>query len=449
MVVHCLRTLGGEQMSKAAFLSPPRGRRPAIVAGLRTPFIKAGTGFKNLLPLDLGRTVIMELLGRIGIDPKEIDRIIYGQVVATVEAPNIAREIILSSSLPCDIDAFSVSRACATSAQAVVNAAQSILVGDIDVAICGGADSASRPPITVSDALIEALVAANNAKDPMSKARAFRKIKPKDLLPKPPALTERSTGLTMGESCEKMAKENGISREAQDAFALRSHQRSAAAWEKGIYPEEVMSLAVPPKYKTVVEKDGFVRADSTLEKLSSLRPVFDRKYGTITAASSSPLTDGASACVIMSEEKAKALGYEPLAYVKAWGFAGVDPAWQMLMGPAFAAPIALDRAGMKLGDIDLVDMHEAFAAQVLSNLQALASKAWAQKYLGQDEALGEVPDEKLNIYGGSISLGHPFAATGVRQLVTMARELNRRGSGTALVTQCAAGGLGAAVILEK
>ncbi len=436
-------------MAKSVFQSPPPGRRPAIVAGLRTPFIKSGTDFKRLLPLDLGRQVVLELLSRLDLDVKQIDRLIYGQVIATVEAPNIAREIVLSSSLPRTLEAYTVSRACASSTQAVVDAAQAILLGEADVVVAGGADSASRPPITISDNLADALVAVNAAKDPMSKAKIFTRLRPKDLLPKPPALTERSTGLTMGQSCEKMAKENGISRAAQDAFAVRSHKKAAMGWEKGILAQEVMAVAVPPRLESVVEKDGFVRPDSSIEKLAALKPVFDRRYGTITAASSSPLTDGASAVVVMSEEKAKALGYTPLAYVKAWAFAGLDPGWQMLMGPSFATPKALDRAGLKLADLDVIDMHEAFAAQVLSNLQAFASKEWAKQHLGRDEAIGEVPDEKLNIYGGSIAIGHPFAATGARQILTMARELDRRGGGKALVAQCAAGGLGAAVILER
>ncbi|MBI5511852.1 MAG: acetyl-CoA C-acyltransferase FadI [Deltaproteobacteria bacterium] len=436
-------------MSTTTRFSPAAGRRAAIVAGLRTPFLKSGTAFKKMLALDLGRAVVCELIARISLDPGEIDRIIYGQVVPTVEAPNIARELLLSSGLPRHIDAYSVTRACATSTQAFVNAAQAIFTGEADVVIAGGADSTSRPPITVSDGLADALMAANSAKDPMGKARALSRLHLKDLLPKAPALAERSTGLTMGQSCEKMAKENGISREAQDAFALRSHQRSSLAWEKGTYALEVMHLPVPPKFDEVVSRDGFPRADASLEKLAELKPAFDRKHGTITAGTSSPLTDGASALVVMSEEKAKALGYKPLAFLKSFAFAALDPAWQMLMGPSFATPLALERAGMTLKDIDLVDMHEAFAAQVLSNLQAFASKRFAEEHLGRSEAVGEVADDKLNIHGGSISLGHPFGATGARQLLTMARELDRRGGGTALVTQCAAGGLGAAVIIER
>jgi acetyl-CoA acyltransferase len=425
------------------------GRRVAIIDGLRTPFLKSVTAYKDMSALDLAKAVVAELVQRTGLDAEEIDQVVYGQVVPSTEAPNIAREIVLGTGLPHRIEAYSVSRACATSTQATANAAQAILVGDADVVIAGGADSLSRPPITYSDAFVDALMKANSARDPMSKAKAFFELKPKDLLPKPPALREMSTGLTMGESAEKMAKENGITREAQDAFAWRSHKKATEAWEKGIYAQEVMHLAVPPKYKDVVDKDGLVRPDTTVEKLASLKPVFDRKYGTVTAGNSSPLTDGASALILMDEKKAKSLGYTPLAYVRSWAFAALDPAWQLLMGPSFATPKALDRAGLKMKDVDLVDMHEAFASQMLSNLQAFESKAWAKKWLNRDEAIGEVPDEKLNIYGGSISVGHPFAATGARQILSMARELDRRGGGTALVTQCAAGGLGAAMVLER
>lgn len=423
--------------------------RVAIISGLRTPFIKSGTAFKELSALNLGEIVVSELMGRLDLDPGVVDRVVYGQVVPSTEAPNIAREIVLGTGLPCSVDAYSVTRACATSTQALVDAASAILLGDADVAICGGADSLSRPPITYSDNFAGAMMDAFNAKDPLSKAKAFLELRPRDLLPRPPALKEKSTGLTMGQSGEKMAKENGISRAAQDAFALRSHSKASQAWDSGTFDQEVMKVLVPPKYREVVGRDGLVRGDTSLDKLAKLKPVFDRKYGTITAGNSSPLTDGASAMVLMREDRAKELGFEPLAFVRSWGFAGIDPGWQLLMGPSFASPRALDKAGLTLDDIDLIDMHEAFAAQMLSNMQAFASKAWAKEHLGRDEAIGEIPDEKLNIYGGSISVGHPFAATGVRQALTMARELERRGGGKALITQCAAGGLGAAVIIER
>jgi acetyl-CoA acyltransferase len=425
------------------------GRRAAIVAGLRTPFVKSGTAYKGLTTLDLAKAVVNELVQRQNLDLGSIDQVVFGQVVPSIEAPNIAREIVLGLGLPPRIEAYSVVRACATGTQALVNAAQAIASGDADVVIAGGADSTSRPPITYSDRMIEALMAANAAKKPLDKAKPFFELGPKDFLPKPPALRELSTGLTMGEAAEKMAKENRIARADQDAFALRSHQRATAAWEKGIYDQEVMTFPVPPSFDDVVTKDGLVRPDTTLDKLASLSPVFDRKYGSVTAGNASPLTDGAAALVVMAEEKARALGYEPLAYVNAWAFAGIDPNWQLLMGPSFAVPKVLEKTGMKLADFDLVDVHEAFAAQVLSNLRAWADAGFARERLGRDAALGEVDDDKLNIYGGSISLGHPFAATGARQALTMAHELARRGGGKALITQCAAGGLGAALVLTR
>ncbi|MCL1600727.1 MAG: acetyl-CoA C-acyltransferase FadI [Actinomycetia bacterium] len=424
-------------------------RRVAIVDGLRTPFAKSGTVFRDESTLDLANSVVAELVARTGIDTATVDQIIYGTVVADIAAPNIAREIVLAGPFPQTVDAFSVSRACATSTQSFVSGSQSILLGDADIVIAGGADSLSRPPITYSDRFVEILMEANAAKDMPSKVKAFSKVRPKDLAPNPPAIAERSTGKTMGHSAEDMAKENGIAREAQDEFAVRSHAKAIEAWEAGIFDQEVMPYPLAPKYTETVEQDNIPRTDSTAEKLAGLRPVFDKKYGSVTAANASPLTDGASALVLMDESVAKALGYEPKAYLRSYAFAAIDPNWQLLMGPAFAAPLALDKAGMTLDDIDVIDMHEAFAAQILSNVQAFESDAFAQKYLGRDKAIGAIDMDKFNLYGGSISIGHPFAATGARQIMTMANELERRGGGTALVTQCAAGGLGAAVILER
>jgi acetyl-CoA acyltransferase len=429
--------------------SKKNGRRVAIVDGLRTPFAKSGTVFRRESTLDLASSVVAELVARAGIDTATVDQIVYGTVVADIAAPNLAREIVLAGPFPQTVDAFSVSRACATSTQSFVSGAQSILLGNADVVIAGGADSLSRPPITYSDRFVEILMEANAAKDMPSKVKAFSKVRPKDLAPNPPAIAERSTGKTMGHSAEDMAKENGITREAQDKFAVRSHAKAIEAWEAGIFDQEVMPYALPPKYKETVKQDNIPRTDSTVEKLAGLRPVFDKKYGSVTAANASPLTDGASALLLMDESVAEALGYEPKAYLRSYAFAAIDPNWQLLMGPAFAAPLALDKAGMTLDDIDVIDMHEAFAAQILSNLQAFESDAFATKYLGRDKAIGKIDMDKFNLYGGSISIGHPFAATGARQIMTMANELERRGGGTALVTQCAAGGLGAAVILER
>jgi acetyl-CoA acyltransferase len=425
------------------------GRRVAIVDGLRTPFVKSGTEFKDVSALALATGVVTELIQRSGIAGGQIDRIVYGTVIPDVGGPNVAREVVLACDMPDSVDAFSVSRACATSTQAVVSGAQSILLGDADIVVAGGADSLSKPPILYSDRFVDILMDAGAAKDIGSKVKAFSALRPKDLAPHPPAIAERSTGLTMGGSAEIMAKQNGISREDQDAFALRSHQRASAAWENGIFDNEVMPFPVGPDYRRTVTRDNLPRSDSSLEALATLKPVFDRKYGTITAGNSSPLTDGAAAIMLMEEKVAERLGLVPKAFIRSWAFAALDPNWQLLMGPSFATPMALDKAGLTLDDIDVIDMHEAFAAQILSNTRAFASAEWAQRWLKRGEAIGEIPDDKFNLYGGSISLGHPFAATGARQITTMANELARRDGGTALVTQCAAGGLGAAVVLER
>ena len=420
----------------------------AIVAGLRTPFAKQGTAFRAMSALDLGAAVVGELLQRTQVPAREVDRVVYGQVVPSLTAPNIAREIVLDTGMRRETDAYSVSRACATSYQTTVDIAQAIAAGEIDCGISGGADSASDVPITVSKRLAEALIKLNRARSLADRLKALRDLRPRDFLPVPPALRERSTGLTMGESAEKMAQENGITRGAQDEYAHRSHTRAAAAWADGRFAEEVMTVYPPPRYQEAVSEDNLVRKDSALESYAKLRPVFDRKYGTITAANSSPLTDGASAMLLMAEDKAKAFGIEPLGYIRGYAFAALDPAGQMLMGPAYAVPKALARAGVSMSDLALIDLHEAFAAQVLSVLRAFESRTFAEKELGGGEPIGQVDLDKLNVMGGSIALGHPFAATGARQITQVTRELKRRGGGLGLCAACAAGGLGAAMIVE-
>ena len=423
--------------------------RVAIVDGLRTPFAKSGTALKDADTLQLAQAVVSELIQRSGIDPALVDRVIYGSVVQDVASPNIAREIVLSTSLPDTVDAYSLTRACATSSQTFVDGAKAIMMGEADVVITGGADSLSKPPVLFTDEFVEVMQSAQAARDLGTRLKALAELRPRDLAPQPPAVADRSTGETMGDGAEKMARLWDIGRDAQDEYALASHQKAVEAWEKGIYDNEVMTLAVPPGYLSTVERDTIPRADTTLDKLASLKPVFDKRHGTVTAGNASPLTDGASALLLMSEQTANRLGLVPRAFLRSWAFAAVDPNWQLLIGPAVATPTALDRAGLTLDEIDVIDVHEAFAAQVLSVKKAFASTEFARDHLGRDRAIGEIPDEKLNLYGGSISLGHPFGATGARQILTMANELARRDSGTALVTQCAAGGLGATVILER
>jgi acetyl-CoA acyltransferase len=381
------------------------------------------------------------------IDPAIIDQVVYGQVVQMPEAPNIAREVVLGTGMGVQTDAYSVSRACATSFQSTVNIAESMLVGNIDVGIAGGADSTSVSPIGVSKKLARALVDLQKTKTVGQKLAVLKKLGMKDLLPVPPAVAEYSTGLSMGQTAEQMAKTHGITRAEQDALAHRSHTLAAQNWEAGNLDAEVMT-AYPEPFKAAFSKDNNVRFNSSLEGYAKLRPVFDKKHGSVTAANATPLTDGASAVVMMTESKAKALGYQPIGYLKSYSFAAIDVWEDMLMGPSYATPIALDRAGMTLNDLTLIEMHEAFAAQTLSNVKMFNSDKFAKEKLGRDKAIGEIDMDKFNVMGSSLAYGHPFAATGTRMITQMLNELNRRGGGTGLLTACAAGGLGAAMIVE-
>jgi acetyl-CoA acyltransferase len=301
----------------------------------------------------------------------------------------------------------------------------------------------------LSRRLRDSLLGASKAKTLTDRVRSLAQIRPRDLAPVAPAIAEPSTGESMGESAERMAKENGISREEQDRWALRSHKLAHQGTVDGRLLEEMVPTFVPPGYADVVTRDNGIREDTSAEKLASLAPVFDKRYGTVTAGNSSPLTDGASAVLLMSEEKAKALGYEPLGYIRSWAYSALSPAGQLLQGPAYAAPEALDRAGVTMKDIELWELHEAFAAQVLSNFQALDSDEFARRELGRDRKVGILDEDRINVMGGSIAIGHPFGATGGRLTTTLLREMRRRGLGLGLITVCAAGALGFAMVIER
>lgn len=428
-------------------LTTRQGERIAIVAGLRTPFAKQATEFHGVSALDLGKLVVNELLIRSELDPALVEQVVYGQVVQMPEAPNIAREIVLGTGMQVHTDAYSVTRACATSFQSVASIAESMMAGITQIAIAGGADSSSVLPIGVSKKLARALVDLNKARTFGQKLAIFRRLGLKDLFPVPPAVAEYSTGLSMGDTAEQMAKSHGISRAAQDEMAHRSHTLAAAAWQSGKLAGEVMTAHVEP-YSRFLQMDNNIRLDSKLESYAKLKPVFDRVHGTVTAATSTPLTDGASAVLMMTEGRAKALGYKPLGYIRSYAFAAIGVYDDMLMGPSYATPLALDRAGLTLADLTLIEMHEAFAAQALANVKMFASRKFAQEKLGRDQAIGEIDMDKFNVNGGSLAYGHPFAATGTRLIVQTLNELNRRGGGIGLTTACAAGGLGAAMIVE-
>ena len=423
-------------------------RRVAIVAGLRTPFAKSGTVFGDVSAVALARHVARELLYRTNLDGREIDQVIFSQVVPSVLTPNVAREVSLLPQLPPSVPAYTLNRACASAAQAISNAADQIVLGHADVVLAGGVESLSDIPILHSRRMSRILVEAGKARSFGARVAALGRVRPRDLIPLTPAIAEPSTGESMGQSAEKMAKENGISREAQDRLALTSHQRAAAATRDGRLTAEIAPWFGGPRMDEIVATDNGIREDTSLEALAKLAPVFDRRYGSVTAGNSSPLTDGASAVLLMAEQKARALGYEPLAYLRSYAVSAVDPRWQLLMGPAYAVPEALSRAGLPWAELGLVEIHEAFAAQVLSNVQAWGSTAWAER-LGLPAPVGEVDWERTNVMGGSIAIGHPFAATGGRLVTTLVNEMRRRGVQFGLISICAQGGMGAALVLER
>jgi len=401
-------------------------RRAVVVAGLRTPFVRAGTDFAQLDVLDLARAVTVELLLRTGFDPSAVDHVIYGNVTRPVQYTNLARELVLAAGLPRRTPADTVTLACASACQAITDATNLIERGYADVVIAGGVEMLSNVPIALSPPLARALVAASQARSIGARVQSFRQLGLADLAPVAPSITETSTGLSMGQSAELMAKLNGISRGDQDAWALGSHRKAAAAWEDGRMQAEVAPVYVANNGGRAVVRDNHIRRDTSLDKLAQLKPVFDPHYGTVTAGNASPLTDGAASLLLMSAERAGALGMSPKAFIRSYAYAAVDPAGQLLIGPAYAIPMALDRAGLQLSDIDVVEMHEAFAAQVLSTLQKLESKTFAEAELGRSEAVGAIDPNRTNLRGGSIALGHPFGATGARCVTTLVNEMERQ-----------------------
>ena len=413
------------------------GRRVAVIAGCRTPFCKSGTTLKDVRAVDLARYVARELLERTNLDGTDVNAVIFGQVVASALVPNVAREVSLLPQFPKEIPAYSLNRACASSGQAVANAHDEIALGGADVVLAGGVESLSDIPILASRRLADILVEASKARSLAARVRAFARIRPRDLIPVAPAIAEPSTGESMGQSAEKMAKENHISRPAQDRWALRSHELAARGTDDGRIPAEIVPWLPQRASDAVVTQDNGIRRDTSLEQMAKLKPVFDRRYGSVTAANASPLTDGASAVLLMSDTAARSLGYTPIAYVRSYAVAAVDPGWQLLQAPIFAVPTALKRAGIEWKDLGVVEVHEAFAAQVLSNLQGWRELGW------------EINEDIINVMGGSIAIGHPFGATGTRLVTTLANEMARRDVQFGLLSICAQGGMGFALVLER
>ncbi|MGM0558382.1 MAG: acetyl-CoA C-acyltransferase [Myxococcota bacterium] len=422
--------------------------RVAIIDGARTPFAKAWTVFNDMNEADLAREAVNGLVNRSEIDPELIDELVLGCVSAPMNGPNVAREVVLRTALPRNIPASTVQQYCASSALAAVNAAGSILMGAADIVIAGGVESTSSAQARISLPLTQALNEASKSKSPMDMVKAFEGLEAGDLLPDAPAIAEPTTGNRMGDSAEIMAKQYHVSRRDQDEYAEMTHHRAAAAYEEGKF-DEVLTVYAGDKFDNPVKQDTMVRPDTSAEKMAKLKPVFDRRHGTLTAANSSPLTDGASAVLLMRESTAKELGFEPKAYIRSHAQMGVDlfnvP---MLMGPTLATPKALARGGVTLDDMDLIEMHEAFAAQILANVKVWDSKEMCQE-LGLEDKIGEVDMDIFNVNGGSIPIGHPFGATGTRMIMQLANEMERRDANLSLLTMCAAGGLGLSMVLER
>ena len=430
--------------------SSDKPRRAVIIAGVRTPFVKAWTDLMEHSTLDLSCAAVTGLMQKTGLDPKRIDSVVWGSVILPVRAPNTARELVLELGLPRHIPGMTVTRACATGLQAITTAIEEVERGYSDVVLAGGSDSTSNAEMPMPQKLVHfgARLTYGGKKTPAQTLELAKELLPlSDLIPEVPKLTERYTKKTMGEHCEEMAQIHGIPRDQQDKFAAVSHQRAAKAIASDRFVREV----VPVKRANgqLVREGNIVRADTTAEKLGKLRPVFSRE-GTITAGNASPLTDGAAAVLVVEESVAKQLNIGlPMARVRSWAYAALDPNDGLLLGPAYASPVALKRAGMTMKNLDLMDMHEAFAAQCLCNLKMMSSDTFARERLQMDKAMGEMDPSRLNVHGGSIALGHPFGATGVRQATTMINELAERDLQTAMITICAAGGMGVSAVLER
>lgn len=427
-------------------LSDPTGRTPVLVDGVRTPFLRSGTDFAELRAYDLGRTALAGLLDRTGFDADRLDGVVMGTVVHDPDTPNVAREAALAAGVPASVPARTVSLACISSNQALADACSDILTGQADAVAVGGTDTLSDPPIRFQRAVRRRLVEAQRAKGPLDYARLLKGLSPSDLLPDAPSIREFSTGLSMGESAERLAARYGVSREEQDAYALESHRRAEAAWTAGHYDRQVLPVSLPPAFEPVARDNG-IRV-STLDKLASLKPAFEKPYGTVTAANASFLTDGASAALVTAAETAEALGLAPRARLRAWTTVAFPPDERLLLGPALAIPKLLRKAGLDRDEIDVWELHEAFAGQVLAVLRALEDPEFADEHL-DGTPFGAIPRDRLNAWGGSLSLGHPFGATGVRLVTTAADRLHAEGGRFAVVAACAAGGHGHAMLVER
>lgn len=423
-------------------------REVVFIDGIRTPFLRTQTDFKRFSAYDLGRLAVSGLITKTKLNGEDVDRLIYGNVIQDIHTSNVAREITLAAGLPDSIPATTLSMACISSNMALTTAMNSIAQSQINGAIVGGVEVMSDIPIRFRKRFRQKLLETQKYRKPTDWLKFFKGLRPSDFLPEIPSISEFSTGETMGQSSDKMAAKFGVTREEQDAYAARSHQLGAKATEKGWLSDEIIPVSVDGG-KTIVKSDNGIRGDTTVEKLSSLKPVFIKPHGTATAGNSSFLTDGASAAFVMEKEAALKNGYKPKAILRSYSYVAQRPGDELLIGPAFAVPIVLDGMKLTIDDIDVFEFHEAFAGQMVTVLKALGSNEFAQQRLGRKHKVGKIPMDKLNNRGGSLSIGHPFAATGVRLVTTAANRLIHEDGRFALIAACAAGGQGHAMVIER
>jgi acetyl-CoA acetyltransferase family protein len=422
--------------------------RVVVIDGCRTPFLRSGTEFFDLTGHELGRMAVAALLHRTGIDPGAVELLVAGAVLQDPSTTNVAREVVLSAGLPDSCAAYTVTMACISSLQAFIDAARAIASGDVGVAIAAGLDTLSDAPIRFRRPVRRRLIAAQRARGLGATVKLLAGLRPSDLLPEAPAIAEFSTGETMGQTCERLAKRHGITRSEQDEYALSSHRRAAAATAAGLLARQVVPAWPPPKFVPVAADNG-IRGETTLDKLAALPPAFDRRLGTVTAGNASFLSDGAAAVLLASEERAAELGLQPIAVLRSAAVTAMDPREELLLGPAFAAPRTLDAAGWRLDEVDVVELHEAFAAQVLAVLRVMEDGRFCHDRLGRPEPIGRIDRDRLNAWGGSLSVGHPFGATGARLITTCCHRLQHGGAQRGLVSACAGGALGIALAFER
>jgi len=423
--------------------------RIAIVDGVRTPFVKAWAFFEDIPAQRLGAICVRELLEMTRLDPNLVDEVIFGAVAQPPEASNVARVISLYAGIPEEKRAYTVSRNCASGFESVTSGLEKIICGVDEIVIAGGTESMSNIPLIFGKEITRILTKLNKTKNLIQRLGLLASIRPshfKPVIGLVLGLTDPVCGLNMGQTAEVLAKEFGITRREQDEFSLTSHKRAIASRMK--LREEIVPVMVPPAYDVVVTDDNGPREGQTMEALCALKPYFDRYTGTVTVGNSCQVSDGACALLLMKEEKARQMGYEPLGYIRAYSYSGLAPD-KMGLGPAYSIPAVLSRAGLKLRDMDLTEINEAFAVQVLACVKALASKKFAEKNFSCPEPVGQIDMDRLNVNGGAVALGHPVGTSGSRLILTLAKEMKRRSAKFGLASLCVGGGQGGAIILER